>query len=1348
VVLKRRTGTCASALRAIVIVLAFTALLGSCGNSLLSAAKNVAAVAVSPKIAVTVGGKSLSSGQIYTFGQSVTSSTATTVTVKISNAGVNTLAIDSTKVALTMETGTAAGTFSLSADALPATLATGKSAEVSLSFCPATVGDKVATLTIPTNDVTTPSYSLTLTGTGVSLPNAPNNVSASSGNGKVSVSWGSVANAQTYNLYYSTTKGEGVSGTKLAGVSSPYTLSSLTNDTPYYFVVTTVNAAGESGASSEAQATPQAAAADAPADVSAAAGDSSVTVSWSSVSGAKSYNLYYQSSSKPVLGSSGIQITDVTSPYTVKGLTAGLTYYFVVTDFNSSGVESGASAYAAAIPLTTPAQPGSISAKATSYGNVRVTGAAALYATSYKLYISTSSAVSISDYVSTLTSSSYIFNLTASANSLASGTTYYFIMTALNGSLESAATDAVSVLTYPAPPASVSATAHSSTAMDLAWPAATGASSYNVYYGTSSSLSTSSYDSLLSGQGSSSSTGCTVTGLSASTSYNFLVTTVNGTGESPASTLVSGLTLPSAPTELAATATATDSVSLSWKAVTRASSYTLYYSTSSSVSTSTTTKLTGITSASASVSGLSSGTKYYFVVTATNASGESAASSSANALTYPAAPTGLVATASSTSAIGLSWTASTGAASYTVYYSTDSGVSTSSAAISGLTSASTTVSGLASGTKYYFIVTATNATGQSAVSSTANASSYCAAPASLTATASSTSAIALSWTASTGASSYTLYYSTSSSVSTSSTAISGLTGTSTTVSGLSADTTYYFIVTALNAAGVSAESNSPSALTYPATPTGFTASGASASSIALSWTASSGSATYKVYRSTSSGFTASSSTLLGSSSTASYSDTSPTALTTYYYLVVAVNATGSSASSSQASAMTLCAAPAPVQTSVMVDNGSVYLPWTAVTGATSYKVYRSTSSGSGFSAVASGVTNAYYFDSGLANWTTYYYKVAAVNSGGESAASIQVYGMPVHEAVYILDFNNANMMTTSVTTPATSATAAVAGTWTLGSLSSNLVGAGPSMAAEDASMKYVYESNLNTGSGGIAGYSISSSTGAITGLVEDKDISIAMEGIGIASPGGAAGKQYLYATAYGNSGSAGIYYYSINNSTGALTRLGTAVTDNNPRGLVVSPDGKYLFVTSMSSNTVRAYKISSDGSLALVIGRYTSTSPFKMAISPSGKNLYVANFAGGSVSQYSIDTSTGTLSDHAILGADISVGSNPTSVAIDPSGSFLYVANAVAGGSGTIDLCSVNPSTGALTKGSYAVCDAYCNQVAVDYSGQYLLAACSGSKTVELFSINKSTGALTYQNKWTITASNATPASVFIAKLP
>lgn len=86
----------------------------------------------------------------------------------------------------------------------------------------------------------------------------------------------------------------------------------------------------------------------------------------------------------------------------------------------------------------------------------------------------------------------------------------------------------------------------------------------------------------------------------------------------------------------------------------------------------------------------------------------------------PAAPTGLAATGSNTQ-IGLTWTASSGAASYNVYRGATAGGESTTAIATGITSTSYTNTGLTNGTTYYYKVKAVNAGGTSGYSNEAAA---------------------------------------------------------------------------------------------------------------------------------------------------------------------------------------------------------------------------------------------------------------------------------------------------------------------------------------------------------------------------------------------------------------------------------------------------------------------------------------------------------------------------------------------------------------------------------------------------------------------------------------------------
>ena len=84
---------------------------------------------------------------------------------------------------------------------------------------------------------------------------------------------------------------------------------------------------------------------------------------------------------------------------------------------------------------------------------------------------------------------------------------------------------------------------------------------------------------------------------------------------------------------------------------------------------------------------------------------------------------------------------------------------------------------------------------------------------------------------------------------------------------------------------------------------------------------------------------------------------------------------------------------APTGVSAVGGDGRVTLSWNAVSGATSYKVYRGTASGS-TNLLQSGVTTSTFLDTGVTNGTTYFYTVSAVNGVGESPRSQEVSATP------------------------------------------------------------------------------------------------------------------------------------------------------------------------------------------------------------------------------------------------------------------------------------------------------------------------------------------------------------------
>ncbi|BDI28202.1 hypothetical protein CCAX7_002530 [Capsulimonas corticalis] len=174
----------------------------------------------------------------------------------------------------------------------------------------------------------------------------------------------------------------------------------------------------------------------------------------------------------------------------------------------------------------------------------------------------------------------------------------------------------------------------------------------------------------------------------------------------------------------------------------------------------------------------------------------------------------------------------------------------------------------------------------------------------------------------------------------------------------------------------------------PSAPTGLTAAAGNAQ-VALSWTAASGATSYSIFRGTASGGESATAIVTGVTGT-TYTNTGLTNGTTYYYEVKAVNSAGSSGYSNEASAKPVAptAPAAPTGLAATAGNAQVSLSWTASSGATSYSIFRGTTSGGeSATAIATGVTGTTYTNTGLTNGTTYYYEVKAVNSAGSSGYS-------------------------------------------------------------------------------------------------------------------------------------------------------------------------------------------------------------------------------------------------------------------------------------------------------------------------------------------------------------------------
>jgi fibronectin type 3 domain-containing protein len=566
-------------------------------------------------------------------------------------------------------------------------------------------------------------------------------------------------------------------------------------------------------------------------------------------------------------------------------------------------------------------------------------------------------------------------------------------------------------------------------------------------------------------------------------------------------------TIPSDPTGLTANATSSSTIGLTWNAVTppancTISSYSVYGSKTSGFTPGSGNLIaSGVTGTTYTNTGLAASTPYYYIVEAVDADGTSGPSNTATATTQggvscsavPAAPTGLTATASSSSVIGLNWSAVTPPAnctisSYTVYGSTTSGFTPGSGNLitSGLTGTSFSDTGLSASTAYYYVVEAVDSFGTSAASTQQSATTQ--------GPGSGTEIVAIAAggpaQSNTGGGDHPFVadeYFVGGGDNGAVTATinlaqpganaapmgvyqNGRAGVSTyTIPGLTAGSQYtvllHFAETYFAAAGdrefnvvingttvltnldvyatvgknaalletFTATANSSGQIVIaftvgaadqplvmgieirstsggscsaaPSAPNGLTATTQSSSAIGLSWTAVTPPAnctisSYTVYG----GTTANPTTVVASGVTGTtYSNTGLAASTTYYYVVKAVDADGTSAASTQASAETTPASCTAVPsaptglTATASSSTAIGLSWNTVTppancSISSYSVYGSKTSGftpGTGNLIVSGVTGTTYSNTGLTASTTYYYVVEAVDADGNSVASAQ-----------------------------------------------------------------------------------------------------------------------------------------------------------------------------------------------------------------------------------------------------------------------------------------------------------------------------------------------------------------------
>jgi len=318
----------------------------------------------------------------------------------------------------------------------------------------------------------------------------PTGLTAYSGGSFVQISFSPVSLANSYELYRATSATGSYSKITASGGSSGgnYVLTDASplTSTSYYKVkaipLSTLNLL-ESDLSNYVSSSGGTAKPAAPTGVAATVSGSSIYITWYSVTGATSYNVYRSSSASGTY----TYISSVSSSAAYDNAPLSGYNYYKITAVNSAG-ESPQSNYTYcnySSSSSKPSSPTGLAASNLSGSSIYITWYSVTGATSYNVYRSSSA-------TGTYTQICYSSQNYAYDNSPLSGYNYYKV-TAVNSAGESALSSYVSyyysgsgTTTKPSAPTGVTASL-SGSSIYISWNSVSGATSYNVYWSSSAS---------------------------------------------------------------------------------------------------------------------------------------------------------------------------------------------------------------------------------------------------------------------------------------------------------------------------------------------------------------------------------------------------------------------------------------------------------------------------------------------------------------------------------------------------------------------------------------------------------------------------------------------------------------------------------------------------------------------------------------------------------------------------------------------------------------------------------------------------------------------------------------------
>ncbi len=785
-------------------------------------------------------------------------------------------------------------------------------------------GQYVVGIAASSADGLSPMASVTIT-KAPEAPSAPTGVTASREDGAATVSWNAAAPNGSSVTGYTVTASPGGATATVSGGQTSARVTGLTNGTAYTFSVTATNRVGTSTASAATDPVVPAGVPARPDQPTATRGNQSAAVTWAKPSGNGSPVTGYTVTASPGGATKTVTGADTLST-TMTGLTNGTAYTFTVSATNAIGDSDPSAPSDPVTPAGPPAAPAKPSAS-------RGDGSATVTWAKPSANGSPVTGYTVTAYPGGATKTiAGADTLSTTITGLTNGTAYTFTVSATNvigDSAASSASDAVTPAGVPVAPDKPIAT-RGNQAATITWtkPSGNGApvTAYTVTATPGGATKTVTGADTLS---------TTITGLTNGTAYTFTVVATNAVGDSDPSAPSDEVTPAGAPLPVAKpTAVRGDQqATVSWIKPSGNGSPVTGYTVTASPGGATKT-VTGADTLSTTVTGLTNGTAYTFTVTATNAVGDSAASSASDAVT----PAGVPATPAKPRAVRgnqaatITWTKPSGNGAPVTGYTVTALPGGATKTITDPDTTTTLISGLTNGTAYTFTVTASNVIGSSSSSDPSDPVTPAGVPdpPDQPAVVRGDHQATVSWEKPSGNSAPVTGYTVTASPGGATKTVTDPDTISTVMTGLTNGTAYTFTVVATNAVGDSLPSTASNPVTpagVPATPTKPTAVRGNKQAV-VSWTAPSANGSpitdYTVTASPG-----------GKSITVSGDLTSATVTgltngTSYTFTVTATNEVGTSTASPPSAPVTPAGVPARVaKPTVTVQKGTVTVAWKA-----------------------------------------------------------------------------------------------------------------------------------------------------------------------------------------------------------------------------------------------------------------------------------------------------------------------------------------------------------------------------------------------------------------------------------